>query len=560
MPTKNWEYIPAIPSEMEIPEMTLVDLLRNSADKYPEREYTYFEGKTRRYQDIENEVNQLAHVLQKLGIKKGDTVAALLPNCPQYIVAFFAAQSLGAIFTAISPLYSPKEMVFQLIDSDAKILITLDIFLNNVREIKDETNIQYVIVDSIANELPGFKKVLYKLFIGRKNPKIREDLRELDYREIIKNQPTDRIITEIDVFNDVAALQYTGGTTGTQKGAMLTHRNLISNAYIISYWDRWLPERPQGQYKCAAVLPFSHIFGLTTSFLWPTLIGAKIFLFPDPRKLEVIMKSIHNYKIEFLNAVPVFFQKVAEHPKVDKYNLNSLLMCISGGEKLPMTTIQKFEGKTGCVLIEGYGLSEASPVTHVNPATAEKRKVGTIGIPIPNTLAMVVDPATGKEVPLGETGELWIRGPGVMKGYWKNKEATDQVLVKGWLRTGDIATQDEEGYFTIVDRLKEMIIISGYKVWPKEVEEVLMSQPAINSAAVIGHVEGDKTLVKAVLVAEPGHKELSLEEIRKYCKQYLAPYKVPRMIEYVEELPRSVYGKVLRRKLREKIPVKTQEV
>ncbi|MHA1305040.1 MAG: AMP-binding protein, partial [Candidatus Heimdallarchaeaceae archaeon] len=245
------------------------------------------------------------------------------------------------------------------------------------------------------------------------------------------------------------------------------------------------------------------------------------------------------------------FLKIAEHPDADKYDLTSLVMCISGGETLPKTTVEKFERQTGNVLVEGYGLTESSPVTHINPADKKARKIGTIGMPIPNTMAMIVDTETGEEITeYGKPGELWIRGPSVMKGYWNNKEATDNVLVNGWLRTGDIATMDEDGYFSIVDRLKDMIIVSGYKVWPNEVEDVLYSHPAINMAAVIAETTEVQQIVKAVLVKEPGYDELTLEEVREYCKKYLAPYKVPRIIEYRDELPRTPLGKVLRKELR----------
>ncbi len=394
---------------------------------------------------------------------------------------------------------------------------------------------------------------MYKNVIARKNPKIKN---ELKLTTLLKQNKNERVYTAMNPKEDVAILQYTGGTTGIQKGAMLTHANLVSQTYIISYWDNWLDEKPKGQYKSLAVLPYSHIFGLAASFLWPLKTGSLIFLIPNPRKpgvLEVMMKLIQEHQIHFFNAVPVLFQKLAEDPAITKYDLSSLKLCIAGGEGLPAPTVEKFESKTGAILIEGYGLSEASPVTHVTPGHRDYRKIGCIGIPIPNTMAMIVNPDTQEEITKeGESGEIWVRGPGVMKGYWNNKEATNKVLVNGWLRTGDMATVDNDGFFTIVDRLKDMIIVSGYKVYPKEVEEVLYNHPAINMVAVIAQEkETIGSTVKACIVAEPGHPQLTLEEVKEFCKPYLAPYKIPKVIEYMDDLPRSPVGKVLRRHLRE---------
>ncbi|MHA1205077.1 MAG: long-chain-fatty-acid--CoA ligase [Candidatus Heimdallarchaeaceae archaeon] len=548
MPQKLWKYIPSIPDEIEIPDKSIIELFRETASNFQDLPLTYFEGKYKTYKEVVDDINRLANGLRELGIKKGDRVAAFLPNSPQFIVTFLAVHSLGAIFTGISSLSSQKELQYQLEDSGAKAIVTFDVFLDKVREVKDETSLEHIIVTSAADELPSIKAFLYKLIIGRKNPKVKN---EIKYKELLKKSSNEPIITKVDPKDDIAVLQYTGGTTGVMKGAMLTHKNLVAQAITLDYWKNWLDNVPEKPYRIVGALPFSHIFGLSTSLLWPAIAGATIYLFPDPRKLEAIIKSIDKFKIQFFMGIPVMFLKISEHPKVDKYDLSSLLMCISGGESLPKVTVDKFESKTGNVLVEGYGLTESSPVTHVNPANRKYRKIGTIGIPIPNVKAMIVDTDTLEEITeFGKPGELWIRGPSVMKGYWNNKEATEKSLVKGWLRTGDIAVMDEEGFFAIVDRIKDMIIVSGYKVWPNEVEDVLYSHPAINMAAVIGEKAETKEIVKAYLVKEPGHEELSLEEVRAYCKKHLAPYKVPRKIEYLEELPRTALGKVLRKELR----------
>ncbi len=553
MPKKIWNYCEGIPETVEVPEISMSKLFRNTVDKYPERNATHFKGKFMTYTEIEEDVNRLANALQDLGIKKGDKVAILTPNSPQFVVSFFATMSLGAVLTAISPLATVKEIRFQLQDSEAKAIIAMDLFLDKIREIKDETNIEHIIVSSVADALPPVTAFLYKYVIGRKNPKVKG---ELVYKKVLKTAENKRISTKINAKEDVAVLQYTGGTTGIIKGAMLTHYNLIAQATILPYWDKWLPERPKGQYQILGVLPLSHIFGLSTSFFWSISVGGCLYLVPDPRDLDSILTEIHKNGIQWMNAVPVLFQKLAEHPKIGKYDLTSLYLCISGGEALPETTTQKFEKASRCILVEGYGLSESSPVTHVNPANYDKRRVGSIGIPLPNTISMIVDIDTHEEISeFGVPGELWIRGPSVMKGYWNNKEETENTLVKGWLRTGDIATYAEGGYFSIVDRAKDMISVSGYKVWPNEVEDVLYTHPDINMVAVVQSKTETGEMVKAVLVAETGSKELTQLEIKEFCKEQLAPYKIPRIIEYRSELPRSPVGKVLRKLLRTDVSV-----
>ncbi|MHA1868411.1 MAG: AMP-binding protein, partial [Candidatus Heimdallarchaeaceae archaeon] len=411
MPQKLWKYIPSIPDEIELPDKSIIELFRETASKFQDLPLTYFEGKYKTYKEVTEDINRLANGLRDLGIKKGDRVAAFLPNSPQFIVTFLAVDSLGAIFTGISSLCSQKELQYQLEDSGAKAIITFDVFLDKVRKVKKETSLEHIIVTSAADELSSIKAFLYKLIIGRKNPKVKN---EIKYKELIKQSSNEPIITKVNPKEDIAILQYTGGTTGVMKGAMLTHRNLVAQAITLDYWKNWVANVPEKPYRVVGALPFSHIFGLSTSFLWPAITGATIFLFPDPRKLEAIIKSIDKFKIQFFMGIPVMFLKISEHPNVDKYDLSSLLMCISGGESLPKVTIEKFESKTGNVLVEGYGLTESSPVTHINPSNRKNRKIGTIGIPIPNVTAMIVDTDTLEEITeFGKPGELWIRGPSV---------------------------------------------------------------------------------------------------------------------------------------------------
>ncbi len=533
---------------IDIPKQNLSEMFHSIAQKHKDKHAIFFKGKFKTYEELEQEVNKLSRSFQDLGIKKGDRIAVLLPNCPQFITIFFATQALGAIFTAFNPMYSAREIKNRLNDAQPKIFITLNLFTDKIKTIQDEISVDHIIVTSVARELPPPTKYIYKLITLRKNIQLNN---QIDYNILLNKGENKKITPSINPEEDIAILQYTGGTTGKPKGAMLTHRNLIAQTEVLQYWMTKMEKQPTGQKRVAGVLPYSHIFGLTSSFLWPISLGATTYLVPDPRKLEEVMKLIHNQKIQFLNCVPVFFQKFATHPKLQRYDLSSLFMSISGGESLPKETVEIFEKNVGSLLIEGYGLTEASPVTHINPPTKSERKIGSIGVTIPNTQAKIVNTETKQEITVpGSEGELLIKGPSIMKGYWNNKEETDQAFLDGWLRTGDVASKDEQGYFEIKDRLKDMIIVSGYKVWPKEVEEILLTHPSILEAAVVGIKTKLGTKLKATIVQKEGKETLTLEQMRNYCKQFLAPYKVPRLLEYRNELPRSSVGKILRRELR----------
>jgi len=533
---------------LDIPHQSLSELFHTVAKKNKDKHALFFKGKFKTYAEVEEEVNRLSNSLQKLGIKKGDRVAVLLPNCPQFITAFFAVQSLGAIFTAFNPMYSAREIKHRLNDSQPKIFIMLNLFLDKIKTIEKEISVDHIIITSVARELPTKTRYIYKLMTMRKNIPLEKGI---NYSALLKEGENKKIDTPVNPEEDIAMLQYTGGTTGKPKGAMLTHKNLIAQTAVLRYWVTKLEKQPKGQKKVAGVLPYSHIFGLTSSFLWPISLGATTYLVPDPRKLEEVMKIIDNHGIHFLNCVPVFFQKFATHKNLHKYDLSSLYMNISGGESLPKETVTIFEKNVGSLLIEGYGLTEASPVTHINPPNKAERKIGSIGVTIPNTKTKIVNTETQKEITIpGSSGELLIKGPSVMKGYWNSNEETENPFQNGWLRTGDVVTKDENGYFTIIDRLKDMIIVSGYKVWPNEVEEILLTHPSILEAAVVGIKTKIGTKLKATIVKKEEGQTLTIDELRTYCKKFLAPYKVPRLIEYQNELPRSSVGKVLRRELR----------
>ena len=534
--------------EISIPNTDLITFFRKQVKDHGDENAVYFKGKFKTYKELEEEVNRLSDSLRQLGVRKGTRVAVFLPNCPQFVTIFFAVQALGGIFIAFNPLYSAYELQQRLQDCTPRVFITLDIFVDKVKEIKQHVDVEHLIVASVASELPSIKKYLYKLITIGKRGSIEGSH---SYDDLLRTGENKSIKRAINPKKDVAVLQYTGGTTGSPKGAMLTHQNLLYQTSVIHYWKQKLEKQPEGQDHIAGVLPYSHIFGLTSTFLWSISEGATQYLVPDPRKLEEIMQLVHSHKIHFLFCVPVFFQKFALHKNLSAYNLSSLHLCISGGESLPKETVDVFEKNIDCLLIEGYGLSEASPITHVNPPNHAHRKIGSIGVVVPLTEAKIMNTETEKEItePL-VPGELWVKGPGVMKGYWKHDDATSDVICDGWLRTGDIGTIDENGYYAIVDRLKDMIIVSGFKVWPNEVEEILLTHPGVLEAAVVGFKTEIGTKIKAILVKKEDAEPLSLDEIRNFCKKYLATYKVPKLVEYREELPRSPVGKILRRELR----------
>jgi len=553
-------YHPKIPHEIEIPDKDLATVFFENAEENADKPFLIFEHKIKTYKQTSKEVTKLANSLLELGIKKGDRIALLMPNCPQFIVSYLSILSIGGVTSTISPLYTTSEIKVQLDDSEAVAIFTLDMFLDKVRPLQKDSTLKHIIVSSIADELKPLKGFLYRNFLARKNPKpIASDLL---YKELVSKGSNKKIEIKIDAKNDLATLQYTGGTTGVPKGAMLTHYNLLSQVITVDYWMEWIGGKLPGiKDRSIGAIPFSHIFGLMTSFLWPYSVGGEIVLIPDPRNLESIMKLVQKYKIHFFMGVPILYQKIGEHPKVTHYDWSSIRGCLSGGSALYKSTLNLFEEKTGALLVEGYGLTETSPVTHINPVDENLRRIG-IGIPIPNTLAKLIDINTGEDIEesflkdgMTREGELVIKGPQVMKGYWKQPEETDKVFTSGgWLKTGDVARMTELGFFVIVDRLKDCIFTSGYQVWPLEVEEVLSKHPSISLAAVIPFKdEQHNEKIKAFLVSSPNTTKPTSKELVAFCKEHLAPYKIPRIFEFREELPVSPVGKILRRPLKEEI-------
>ncbi|GAB4115077.1 MAG: long-chain fatty acid--CoA ligase [Roseiflexaceae bacterium] len=561
---RPWQqsYEPRVPKTLQFPNATLDTFLAESARKYPHNTATNFilsylaggritVGSQLTYQQLQQAVDRLAASLYALGVRKGDRVAMMLPNSPQYVIAFYAAAKLGAIVVNNNPTYTSRELKHQLEDSGAETIIILNLFYPRLKEIVAETPIKRTIVTYVFDTL-GFP---FNLLVKAKQKK------DAGWTEVAAgngvhlfkdlmaaNHPTPPPAqTQPD---DVALFQYTGGTTGLPKAAMLTHRNLICNTIQI---DSWLTDRRMGQEKLMAAIPFFHVYGMTVAMVYGTYVGAELVIVPSPRPIDNVMNIIQKERCTIFPGVPAMYIGIVNHPKVSEYDLKSVRACISGSAPLPMEIQERFGQITGGRLVEGFGMTELSPVSHCNPVYGV-RKNGSVGIPLPDTDAKLVDLETGAELPIGaeKEGELLVRGPQVMKGYWKRDDETAQTIdAEGWLRTGDICKTDKDGYFYIVDRKKDMIIASGFKVLPRDVEEVLFEHPKVLEAVVVGvphPTRGDDT-VKAFIVVKPGESEPSLEELREFCKERLAPYKIPREWEFRTELPKTIVGKVLRRVL-----------
>lgn len=535
-------------------------MLRDTAKAHPDLTATMFYGATLTYGELDEKADRFAAGLRKLGVKKGDRVGLILPNSPMYLIAFFGILRAGGTVVQTNPLYTPRELEELYADSGATVVVTLDLFLPNLLKAKPKTMVKHVVVSDAKAFLPGLLAMLYPI-------KKRKDLKKAGhwplvipqepwvhrFADLLAAPPEPAKEPPVDVEKDVAVLQYTGGTTGTPKGAMLTHFNLVANTH---QGAAWLPSAKAGDRTLAAI-PMFHVFGLTVAMLVSVKLAATIVLHPNPREIGAILKLVTKKRPSIFPGVPTMYVAILNHPKLGKANLRGIQACLSGAAPLPLEVRRKFEKLTGGKLVEGYGLTEASPITHANPLTPDGLVKECIGIPVPDTDAKIVDPESReREMPPGEAGELAIRGPQVMKGYWGKAGETAEVLRDGWLYTGDIAKVDEDGYFSIVERKKDMIIASGYNVYPREVEEVLFQHPAVEEAAVVGIPDAYRgETVKAFVVLKSG-KAATDEDLIAFCKERLAAFKVPKHVEFRKDLPKSLVGKVLRRTLREGEPAK----
>lgn len=543
-------YETPVPHAIPDDGQTLIDLLTRAVNERPGSTALEFLGYSRTYSGLWADVQRFAALLQSRGVQKGDRVAIMLPNTPQFVVAFFGTLLAGGIVANTSPLYVARELGHQLIDSGAKVLVILDSLFPRYQEIAGEVNVESVLVAGIQDALTFPKNLLYPIKARREGnwATVPEDGKVMRLPGALKGAASTPKPVEISD-SDIALLQYTGGTTGVPKGAMLTHRNLVANCQQVLAWNH---DTEFGKEIMLAAIPFFHVYGMTVAMNFAIATAAKIVLIPNPRDIKMVLTGISKHRPTIFPGVPTLYGAINHHPDTPKHDLTSIKACISGSAPLPLDTIRHFRKVTGGAnLVEGYGLTETSPVTHVNPVSGEQRD-GSIGLPVPSTDARVVG-EDGQELGVGEIGELHVSGPQVMKGYWQKPEETAKVMSehggKTWFATGDYASMDADGYFRIVDRKKDLIIAGGFNIYPREVEEALMEHPQVIEAAVIGVADERRgETVKAVLVTkEPRPSEAELDA---FCRERLSPYKVPRIYEFRDELPKSAVGKILRRELR----------
>ncbi|WP_273131337.1 long-chain-fatty-acid--CoA ligase [Bacillus weihaiensis] len=528
---KKWyaNYPNDLANEIDIPFISVPEMLQQTVQSFKDHDAISFYGRTFTYEQLAEMVFAFTSSLQSVGVQKGDRVAIMLPNCPQYVVTYYGALSVGAIVTQINPMLVERELEHILNDSGSETIVVLDALYPRIKAIQLKTSLKHIITVSLQpSESPQTEDYTFERFLAKNTGTV--------------------IPIQINPEHDIALLQYTGGTTGRSKGAMLTHRNIVANA--VQSREIFKGEITSGQEKCLTVIPLFHVFGMSSCMNLSILSGNSMIMLPR-FELEEVLQTIKTEQPTIFPGVPTMYVAITNHPNAEDYSIDSIRICNSGSAPMPVELLNEFERKTGAKILEGYGLSEASPVTHCNPPFAE-RKPGTVGLGLPNTAYKIVDVATGTtEVPTGELGELLVSGPQVMKGYWNMPEETAVTLRDGWLFTGDIAKVDQDGYLSIVDRKKDLIIASGYNIYPRDIEEVLYEHPSVQEAVVIGVPDEYRgETVKAYVVVKSG-KSVTSEELLDYCRKHLAAFKVPTLLEFKEELPKTNVGKILRRALRD---------
>ena len=541
-------YEAGVPASLSYPEIPLHQFIIDSARRFPDRPAVEFYGRRIPYRELDELTNRFAGALIHLGVQKGDRVAIMLPNIPQAVIGYFGALKAGAYVTQINPLYVGPEIAQQLKDSGAETLLALDLFYPRVQEAMNQTPLKRLILTGVGDYLPWLKRLLYPLKARRQGhaARVRRVPPIYDFPTLLKEAPAGRPPGEVSP-DDIALLQYTGGTTGLPKGVMLTHRNLVANAIQCRHWLHGLRE---GEERFLGVLPFFHVYGMTTCQNLVLLLGASVVLLPR-FQVEEVLKTITKSRITAFPGIPAMYLALSSHPRMEQYNLRSIQFCISGAGPLYAEVRERFEKASGARLVEGYGLTEAAPVTHCTPVKGSA-KTRCIGLPVPDTDARVVDTETGRQVlRTDEIGELQVKGPQVMRGYWKHEAETAAVLKEGWLSTGDMVSMDDAGFFYIHDRKKDMIKSAGENVYPREVDECLLQHPKVKEACVVGipqELRGEK--IKAFVVLHEG-EQATAAEILDHCRQRLAKFKVPKQVEFRKELPKTLIGKVLRRALLE---------
>jgi long-chain acyl-CoA synthetase len=546
---KPWHkfYDEGVPFEIDLSPELLVTRLEKAAREFPQLTATEFVGARLTYHQFADQVKRFAAALSQLGVKPGDRVAIMLPNCPQTVIAYYATLSIGGVVVMTNPMYVEREMTHQFNDSGASVLVGLDHLLPRIEKVWKETPVEHLVITSIRDYLPFPLNFLYPLKAKKQNLNMKVNYSGSihSFKALVKKSPGDPPRPEVNM-DDVALLQYTGGTTGVAKGVMLTHGNLVANVLQI---NSWMVGIQRGNERFLCVVPIFHVLGMTAVMNWPVCSASTMTLVP---RFEVkdFLKTIVKSRPTVAILVPTIITAMVNHPEISKFDISSINAVVSGSAPLPVEIMNRFEQLTGSVIVEGYGLTESSPVTHVNPVKG-RRKAGSIGIALPSTDAKILDLETGtKEQQVGQPGELVIRGPQVMKGYWKMEDETAETIKNGWLHTGDIAHMDEDGYVFIVDRKKDMIIAGGYNIYPRDIDEVLYEHPKIADAVTIGVPDEYRgETVKVFVVLKPG-ETLTEEEVIAHCKERLAAYKMPRLVEFRDELPKTMVGKILRKELR----------
>ncbi|MEQ6375721.1 long-chain-fatty-acid--CoA ligase [Bacillaceae bacterium S4-13-58] len=548
MENRPWltHYPEAIPKTIEYLEQPLQEFLKTTALEFPKKKALYFEGKEVTFEEVYKSSKQVASFLQSKGLEKGERVAIMLPNCPQSVISYYGVLLAGGVVVQTNPLYTERELEYQIRDSGAKFIVCLDLLFSRVENVMKKTDLSNAIVCSVKEYLPFPKNLLYP-FVQKKQAgeaiKVEENEQIHVWGSVMNSSPNYEPV-EINPKEDLAILQYTGGTTGNPKGVMLTHYNLVSNTQMC---DAWLYKSERGKETTLAILPFFHVYGMTTVMNLSIMNGSKMVLLPKFEALQVL-KMIEKTRPTLFPGAPTIYIALLNHPELSNYDLSSIQACISGSAPLPTEVQSRFEKVTGGRLVEGYGLTETSPVTHSN-FLWDQRVNGSIGVPWPDTDAKIVQMDSQEEVEVGEVGELIVRGPQVMKGYWNRPEETEMVLQDGWLRTGDLGYMNEDGYFFIVDRKKDIIIAGGYNIYPREVEEVLYEHEQVQEVVIAGIPDPYRgETVKAYVVPKEG-EILNEGELDAFCRERLAAYKVPKIYEFRDELPKTAVGKILRRAL-----------
>lgn len=539
-------YSPGVPNEVDIQQVTMPEALSRAAKNWPDTTSYIYMGKKITYKELEGLVNRFARALKELGVNRGDKVAMLLPNIPEAGIADHAVYRLGAVTSMNNPLYTERELEYQLNDSDATVLITLDLLLPRALKLKDKTKIKTIIACHINDFLPFPKKQLFPFVKKDMYRKVIPQAGVYEFMDLLNKYP-DSPVENAARWDDIAALIYTGGTTGASKGAMLTHANISS---VIQIFRAWFPDLNDAQESLLGVYPIFHSAGYSVSQNLPFWCGWSCVLVPRPTP-EVIVEMLKKFKPTFLPGVPTIYSGLLENKEFCSMDLSFVKGYFAGAAPLPEDTVKRLKELHNANIYDVYGATENTAFATATPWRG-KAKIGTVGVPLPNTDIKIVDLETGeKELRVGESGEICIKGPQVMKGYYKKEEETRKSLRDGWFHTGDIGFFDEDGFLTIIDRIKDMIIGSGFNIYPKEIDEILFDHPKIIEACTIGvpdQYRGES--VKAYVVVKEG-ESLSEKEVIDYCRANLAAYKVPHEIEFIDELPKSAVGKILRRELRD---------